>query len=447
MLTENEQLKNWIWAAKVIFLAGLWFSVFYIAEHDPKMATLENFVQDIEAQESWASGGNSLRRIAFLGCAGLGVLGLMMGQWHLFRWNAPMVLLVIYLAWTAASVLWSIDAGASVRRYILMICCVIGCIGMSRFLTMEQVLLSTILMILGWLFVGVSVEILVGAFRPHQGDYRFAGTLHPNLQAANLAILCIASFTMAQKRPKFNWLFYGIIAVGGLFLVLTKCRSGTALFPASLMAVWFATQPLKQITLGSIIGLWVVSTSVFGFMVIGFDPIQEYSELLLLGRSEETGSSLTGRLPLWQDLSSYIAIRPWQGYGFGAFWTPRHIYDVAVGQQWVISEAHSSYVDTALQLGLVGALLMVSVAVSTLSFAIAHFRRTGQAEFIFVIGAVVFCLARGFTESGLSGPSGFTSPLFVMMAAHSWSASSQTDAEEISTVPNPQPPSPEVGVV
>lgn len=427
--SQDDPWSDWLFWSKVLFLAGLSFSVFYIAEHDPKMATLENFVQNIEDQESWAAGGNTLRRLAFLSCAGLGMLGLMFGQWHKFRWKLHMVLLAMYFTWTGATLIWSIDPGASTRRYMLMICCVIGCVGMSRFLTMEQILLSAITMISGWLCVGIGNEILCGSFVPHQGGYRFAGTLHPNLQAANLAVLCIAAFTMSRVRPKFKVIFYGIFMFGFAFLVLTKCRSGTALLPFSLIAVWAFTKPAKNIVSVALVAVWLVSMGVLAVMVTGFDPIKEYSEILLLGRGEETGSSLTGRLPLWQDLSSYIAVRPWQGYGFGAFWTPRNIYDIAVGQEWTISEAHSSYVDTALQMGIIGAALMVSVALATLVYVVKRFRETGQAEFIFVIGGIVFCLARGFTESGLSGPAGFTSHLFLMMASHSWNASSQLAVE------------------
>ena len=93
--TADEQWSYWLYWAKILFVAGLAFFVFLIAEHDPKMATLENFVQDIEDQESWAAGGNTLRRLAFLSCAGFGLAGLMMGQWHKFRWNLHLSLIHI----------------------------------------------------------------------------------------------------------------------------------------------------------------------------------------------------------------------------------------------------------------------------------------------------------------------------------------------------------------
>ena len=189
---STSEREKWIWIGSIAYLAGLMFTVFFIAEHDPKMSTVSNFVQEIEDQESWAAGGNSLRRLAFLSCAGSGVVGLMLGGWGRFRWNLPMILFIVYLLWCGATIIWSIDSGATMRRYILMMCCAVGCLGLARFYSIEQVLISTIVVILGWLLVGVSAEIFFGAFRPHAGDYRFAGTLHPNLQAANQAILCLS---------------------------------------------------------------------------------------------------------------------------------------------------------------------------------------------------------------------------------------------------------------
>ena len=164
-------------------------------------------------------------------------------------------------------------------------------------------------------------------------------------------------------------------------------------------------------------------------MVVGFDPISEYQEILLLGRGEETGSSLTGRLPLWQDLSQYIARRPWQGHGYRAFWNPRHIYEIAVSQQWVISEAHSSYFDCTLQLGLIGCTLFILTEICTLFFAAFWFRNSNEPAYLFLVGGVIFCMARGLTESGMSDPNAPSAFLFLALASHSWNGNGPNSSE------------------
>lgn len=405
-----------------IFLATVTGMTFFISEHtiDMSKTTSENFVQDIEDQESWAAGGNKSRQISFLACAGIGALSLLFGRTGRFRLNLPVFLIAIYVLWAGASTVWSIDPGTTIRRYALVLCCVIGCFGFARLVRVGDTVLAALLVSLGYLAVGVAAELFYGSFLPHRGGYRFAGTLHPNIQAASLAIGCIAAFTMAKIKPKAQVIFYGAFGVLFLFLVLTKCRSATGAVPVSLGAIWLASKPSRTVVVGGLVGIWLLTSAVLICIVSDFNPIAANSEVLLMGRGEETGSSLTGRLPLWQDLWEYISVKPLQGYGFGAFWTPRHIYEIAASQEWVISEAHSSYIDTTLQLGIIGAVLMTVIEICTLLYAVHVFRVTQQPAYLFLVGGVSFCLIRGLTESGLTGASAITAFLFLALAAHSW---------------------------
>ena len=410
---------------KTLFLAFMVAMVF-LPGHTINMILSEAFVLDIEVQEQWSSGGNAQRRIAFLSCAAIGMLSLLLGRGTRFRVNLPVILIGLYVLWTGASFLWSIDRPATVRRYILLLCCVIGCFGFCRFVRVRDVVLAAVILTIGLLMLGVGCEIFFGKFVPHRGSYRFAGTVHPNIQAATLAIGCIASYTMARVEPKWKLLFFGIFSFLFVFLVLTKCRSATLSVPVCLGIIWLAAQSSNKVFVGTFIGFWLISTAVMLCQVTGFDPIAEYEEILLLGRKEETGESLTGRLPLWEDLMDYISVQPIQGYGFGAFWTPRHINDIAGSQQWVISEAHSSYFDCTLQLGVVGCFLMASTAVTTLFYSAITFRRTMKPEYLFLVGGVAFCIVRGFTESRINDPATCSTFLFMALAAHSWVPNSKS---------------------
>jgi O-antigen ligase len=244
--------------------------------------------------------------------------------------------------------------------------------------------------------------------------------MHPNMQAANLAMGSIAAWVMAKVNPKAKTFFLGWFCVLFLFLILTKCRSATGTVPVVLGAIWIASQPSRNVFFGLLASFWLAASIGLICMVAGFDPIAEYQEVLLMGRGEETGSSLTGRLPLWQDLSEHISRKPWKGHGYRAFWTPRHIYEIAVSQEWVISEAHSSFMDVTLQLGLLGCTLFTITKICTLSFAAITFRFTKQPEYMFLFGGVFFCFVRSFTESGLGGPNAPSAFLFLALAAHSW---------------------------
>ena len=92
---------------KAVFLATV-VGVAFFSEHDVSMSLKEGFVADIEDQESWAEGGNTLRRVTFPGIAALGMLSLLLVRGKKFRLNLPTVFIAIYLLWAGASASWSI---------------------------------------------------------------------------------------------------------------------------------------------------------------------------------------------------------------------------------------------------------------------------------------------------------------------------------------------------
>ena len=421
--------------AASIFLAFVIGMTFYTSEHafDMSKHGVDSFVEDIEDQESWANGGNKARQISFLSCAFIGVVSLLLGRVGRFRLNLPVVLIALYVMWAGASVTWSLDPGTTMRRYVLVLCCVIGCFGYARFLKVEDAVLAAVFVSTGYLLVGIAGEIYYGAFRPYSGEYRFAGTVHPNIQGANLAMGCIAAYTMARIRPESKMKFYGVFGLLFLFLILTKCRSATGAVPVSLGMIWFASQPLRKIAIGLLAGSWFLSTVILFSIVTDFNPVTANQEVLMMGRGEETGTSLTGRLPLWEDLLVFVSRSPLKGYGFGAFWTPRHIAEIADSQEWVISEAHSSYLDTTLQLGIIGGGLFAAIEFVTFFYAAFLARVTKDPAYLFLVGGVFFCILRGFTESGLTGSSPVTAFLFMALAAHSWNGSRTATEPQLQT--------------
>ena len=404
---------------RVAFLSFMVWLVFF-PEHNFDIVIAENFVQDIEDQEKWADGGNYTRRFAFLSAAAVGMISFILGRGQTFRFNLPVFLIATYVLWAGASIRWSIDSPATIRRYTIVLCCVIGCFGYCRFMKVKEVVLAAVIVTLAFLVFGVGTEIFFGKFAPYKGAYRFAGTVHPNIQGATLAMGCIAAYTMTRVQPKFKTLFFSIAGLLFVFLVLTKCRSATLCVPVCIGVMWLSAQSTQKIVIGSFLTFWFLGFVILFVQVTGFDPIAEFEEILLLGRKEETGESLTGRLPLWEDLWTYIGKRPFQGFGYGAFWTPRHINEIAGSQQWVISEAHSSYFDTMLQLGIVGCFLVAVTAVTTFFYSAITFRRTWQPEYLFLVGGAFFCIVRGFTESRVNDPASVSTFLFLAIAAHSW---------------------------
>jgi exopolysaccharide production protein ExoQ len=76
----------------------------------------------------------------------------------------------------------------------------------------------------------------------------------------------------------------------------------------------------------------------------------------LLGRD----STLTGRTDLWKQLLG-IGTNPILGVGFESFWLGPWIEQLREGRSWVPNEAHNGYLETYLNLGLVGLVVLIGL--------------------------------------------------------------------------------------
>jgi O-antigen ligase len=77
--------------------------------------------------------------------------------------------------------------------------------------------------------------------------------------------------------------------------------------------------------------------------------------------------TLTDRTFIWHDVYGAASGNPLFGVGFGGFWIGR-MANIPWNAQmtWVLGQAHSGYVDTYLQLGVVGIILLLCVFFTTL---------------------------------------------------------------------------------
>ncbi|MEN0110471.1 MAG: O-antigen ligase family protein, partial [Planctomycetota bacterium] len=109
--------------------------------------------------------------------------------------------------------------------------------------------------------------------------------------------------------------------------------------------------------------------------------------------------SLTGRVPLWDELAEYAAKRPVLGYGYEGFWTPKRIAAIMKSQNWTVQNAHNSYFEVMLQLGFVGLVLAVWLLFGALRLTTQAFDRTRDAGYAFAAGVIVLGMANSGLES------------------------------------------------
>lgn len=381
-----------------VILAG----VFYAYEHEPEMYAggargglredrlLDQFVDGAEA-------GSFKRKAALILYGLLGTASVVLFRDQ--RWNPRwlgITLLTLLVIWVAASVGWSAETGISLRRFIAMFLTLIGSLGVARLLRPDE-LVSSVLMALTLLVTtSLAIDVAAGA-RPWQSEYRFAGTLHANTQATYCAVLCLAAYC---QRAAFGlrWMPRLAFLIGFAGIVLTKSRT-------ALLAVVFGLFVAIAVRFSAgmrwafvAFAISLVAFATVTFASLGDGERSQIRDTALMGRTEQAGS-LTGRLPLWDELSDYAAKRPLTGYGYEGFWTAKRIDAVMRSQGWTLQSAHNSYLEATLQIGLIGLTLGLLLLFVTSQALHTAYEVTGVGGYAFAAGLIGIGLADGLLQS------------------------------------------------
>ncbi len=387
---------------RVLAVAAALFLAFSGIEHEP-----ENFAgsqigdnkEDRIADDyiDGIEGGSSTRQwvIILYGLGGVwATAACRQREWNL-RWSG-VVMLGLLFSWALLSVFWSDEAGLSAKRVIIAILLISGSLGLARALRPNELLAVAISTLLAFVSYSFLCDLGAGA-KPWSSAYRFSGTLHPNIQAAYCAVLCLAAWTFPGGFGS-RWITRGIFAYGFVLLVLTQSRT-------SLLAMLVGLLMVFVIRLSPTVRLWAVllmlSFASIGTVVVSSLDAggrRQLEEVVLLGRTDDVGS-LTGRVPLWNELAKHAAKQPLQGYGYETFWTPKRIDEVMKSQKWAIQSAHNAYFEVVLQLGFIGLALAVGLLLVGFNLNQSAYARTREAGYAFAYGVMAFAMANSLLES------------------------------------------------
>jgi O-antigen ligase len=180
-----------------------------------------------------------------------------------------------------------------------------------------------------------------------------------------------------------------------VFLLLTRSRSAFAAVLISVLVFWGLVWPRAR---KLAVAYWgTVALFVF-LLVVGNASFPVLGKALLLGRDDESTSSLNGRVPVWEENLSYVANRPLQGYGYNSFWTPKHELDVSEVVHWTVTAGHNGYLDLTLGVGIVGSTLYVGVLLLAIRRSFSLYRTSRSALVAFGAASLVFYAAVMFMD-------------------------------------------------
>jgi exopolysaccharide production protein ExoQ len=329
-------------------------------------------------------------------------------------WRHPLIwFCAAYIGWCVASMLWTTDGAQTVRKLGILALMLIGAFGAASRFDLDDLLAIVMLALAGLIGVGFLAELGLGMFRPWRSDYRFAGTCHPNDQAVQCALLALAAAGAAWMKRDRPWLRRLLVAAGLIGLALSKSRTTLlALVIAAALAAVLSARGLQRWLVLSV-GVAALSLAGIAANFVSVTDLDQTFDVASMGRRENV-SSLTGRLPLWNELWKSAEKRPLAGHGYGGFWGEKNVLKYSAIFAWHIPHAHNGYLDLMLAVGVIGAALYVAWVVATGVVAGARFETWRDSGDLFVVCLLAFSLIHAVTESKFPGAG--IGAFFVMMA-------------------------------
>lgn len=345
-----------------------------------------------------AGTGTRERQLLFLALGGTGAMLL----WRDRRSDGrpvywPIVLLLgLLFAYGCCSVLWSDAPFLTVKRMIVLGCLGLGSIGIGKTWSTRDFCLALIVWTSLFVVISVAAELAYGVFLSG-GDYRFSGVFHPNKQVFFCAFLFLCSSCIYQSERKRIYLTIAILAL--LAVILTKSRTGTA---ACLLAgawLWWSYLPRNWVVNVAVLGSILLSVGLIAVGASGKDV--SLVAAARMGRSDELSdpTKLTGRVPIWTETLSAFSNQPLLGFGYGAFWSPERIRYFESQNGWAFSHAHSIYIESAVNWGLLGVFIMSMIIVATVRRARYLLRTSERMAARWVIALLILAAIAGLAES------------------------------------------------
>lgn len=365
---------------------------------------------EAEAREMLAQyeTGTASKAAAYLLLGGfsLVILGIFLRNGRLKVHGLAGGLAVFFSVWVPLSLLWASEFPNTLNKVAIFIMLAVAALMAGVRFSDRQFVWFVMLVTGAYLAVGVGAELALGTFRPWISGYRFSGTIHPNGQGMNCALLVLAALFLYFSEPpeQRNRAFWLVVLAGFVFLVLTKSRT-----PFGVLFMTLGLYALRKLPLSlKAAGLSLAVMGVCVLVIFGSALSPLIRDVIQFGRTdvagERRGATLSGRLELWEECLGYVGERPLLGYGYNSFWTEENTFDVADKINWISGSAHSIYFDVLIGLGSIGLLAFLLLLFATL-FRLSWLQRsTGAMTFGFMWCVLVFMMLHGLMESAFIYP-------------------------------------------
>jgi O-antigen ligase len=243
-------------------------------------------------------------------------------------------------------------------------------------------------------------------FNPFTGSMQLTGVgSHKN----ELGALCVVvglflvwGWTMVREdetAPERRWRLIAHAVCGGMVVwLLIQADSATSTVTA---AVGAAMLLILNRWRGSHMR-WLTPSVVAFLAVMALVYFSGFIETLILALGEDL--TLTGRTDLWAEVLA-AKTNPLLGTGFESFWLGSVAEDLWRKYWWHPNQAHNGFIETYLNLGLVGLTLLLGFIGQVYTTAVAKMRSSdfdrGRFAFTFLVIVILFNMTEAYFH-GLS---------------------------------------------
>jgi exopolysaccharide production protein ExoQ len=352
------------------------FSIFYILLVLP-------FIPGGEGKTRWEN-------ILFWPVAAVLVLTLVFWNWaridRKFFLSLPIISLIAYLVFAAASVRWAYSPDLSFQRLVAQVLAVIVVVvpfalPISTKYTIPRLhFCYAIALAVSALYVLTTPPSLVG----HPGYF----THKQELGALAATGIILSSHELLHRG--WRRLFGTIALCLGVWLIVeSQSKSALAYSVVSLACSWLILLLCKKTRLTP---AFIVAAIVVAFMFVS-NPIER------MGYRLYGDSSLTGRTQIWAFINYQISLKPWFGWGFHSYYfVPNSPIKQAGGFVAQMPSSHSGFLELELETGRIGYWIFLAFLFSSLHL-LERVRRKDPVRAWCILSFELFGMVINLTDS------------------------------------------------
>lgn len=265
------------------------------------------------------------------------------------------------------------------------------------------------------LFPGVGLVQEAYEFGAAQGSF-----LHRNYLAFFLAVAFVVFLARIDLVGTRRGAFVLLLLLDGWLVWRAQSQTIIVLLPACIAIYIVARLIASSRAFGK---LYLLACVVLSGLAVGLVVASSFSDFAAdFGRD----GTLTGRTSIWAAAAPLVEVKPLWGWGWQSVWSPKDtVYNsVLQTMQLSIPNAHSGYLDFALQLGYAGVAVMVTAMLVPLLIGLRQLLSARSSIAAWVLTMSFLLITTNITDTRLTREFGFLVLVIVTCAAVRFSADS-----------------------